>query len=115
MPFDRSRYPADWEAIRDRIRKRAGGKCEWCGAVNYQPHPITGSKVVLTIAHLGTPHTDGRAGDVHDKMDCRDENLAALCQRCHLRYDAKEHAQNAARTRLRRRVEHGQPLLIDHP
>lgn len=24
MPFDRSRYPADWEAIRDRIRACAG-------------------------------------------------------------------------------------------
>ena len=112
MPFDRSRYPSDWEAIRDRIRNRAGGKCEGCGAVNYQPHPITGSKVVLTIAHLGTPHTDGRAGDKHDKMDCRDENLAALCQRCHLRYDIQEHVQNAARTRLRRRVERGQMELM---
>ena len=29
----------------------------------------------------------------------RDENLRALCQRCHLRYDAKHHAKNAARTR----------------
>ena len=68
---------------------------------------------MLTIAHLGTPHTDGRAGDKHDKMDCRDENLAALCQRCHLRYDIKEHMHNAARTRLRRRVERGQPMLME--
>ena len=28
-----------------------------------------------------------------------DDNLKALCQRCHLRYDAKHHAKNAAATR----------------
>lgn len=32
--------------------------------------------VVLTVAHLN-----------HDPTDCRDENLEALCQRCHNRYD----------------------------
>lgn len=54
--------------------------------------------VVLTIAHLGTPHADGRPGDKHDKLDCRDENLLALCQRCHLREDMHDHVRNAART-----------------
>ena len=34
------------------IQYRSGGRCEWCGAVNYIPHPDTGSKVVLTIAHV---------------------------------------------------------------
>lgn len=76
-PENRARYPKDWKAISKRIRfERAGGRCEWCGAVNYQPHPVTGSKVILTVAHLN-----------HTPEDCRDENLAALCQRCHLTYD----------------------------
>jgi hypothetical protein len=47
---NRGRYPADWKTIRRAILGRAGNVCEMpgCGAVNYQPHPITGSKVVLT-------------------------------------------------------------------
>lgn len=60
-------------------------------------------KIVLTVAHLGTAHADGRPGDKHDKMDCRPENLAALCQRCHLNYDRDEHAANAAATRAKKR------------
>lgn len=109
MPMQRDRYPVEWEAISKRIRfERAKGCCEWCGAVNGQPNPRTGSKVVLTVAHLGTAHADGTPGDKHDKMDVRDENLAALCQACHLRYDIKEHVQNAARTRRDKRIAAGQ-------
>lgn len=51
--------------------------CEWCGAVNGQSHPTTGSKVVLMIAHLN-----------HNPADNVPENLAALCQKCHNNYDA---------------------------
>lgn len=61
-------------------------------------------KIVLTVAHLGTAHPDGRPGDKHDKHDCRDENLAALCQRCHLRYDLEDHMRHAAETRKRKRA-----------
>jgi len=39
--------------------------------------------IVLTIAHLN-----------HIKEDCRDENLQALCQKCHLNYDLKRHIAN---------------------
>lgn len=48
-PENRARYPADWK-LRSRFVRlvRARGRCEWCGAVNGQPHPVTGSKVVLT-------------------------------------------------------------------
>ena len=101
MPFHADRYPSDWKQISIRIRERAGGKCEFCGAENYMPHPITGSKVVLTVAHLN-----------HDPMDCRDENLKALCQRCHLTYDAKHHAKNAAKTRYHKKITNGQRELI---
>ena len=64
------------------------------------------------MAHLGTPHADGRPGDKHDKMDVRDENLAALCQRCHLNYDRDEHVHNAAVTRRQRKVQGGQLELF---
>jgi len=116
MPVDRSRYPADWEQISRRIRfGRAGGRCEWCGAEHGRPHPVTGSRVVLTCAHLGTPHADGTPGDKHDKMDVRDENLAALCQRCHLRYhlryDIDEHIANRRLNARLRQIAAGQLSL----
>lgn len=112
MPMQRSRYPPDWEQISKRIRsERAGWRCEWCGAIHGEHHPNTGSIVILTVAHLGTPHPDGTPGDKHDKMDVRDENLAALCQRCHLNYDRDEHMANAAATRRRRRESAGQLTL----
>ena len=89
MPMRRDRYPADWEAISLALREAAGWRCEWCGARHGQPHPRTGSRVVLTVAHLGAPTAADLAagrcwGDPHDKHDTRDCNLAALCQRCHL-------------------------------
>lgn len=43
-----------------------------CGAVNYEPHPVTGSKVILTVAHMD-----------HNKRNNRFSNLmaasAAIC------------------------------------
>lgn len=75
---NRSRYPKEWKAISLRIRaERARWKCEECGAAHGNPHPITGSKVVLTVAHLD-----------HTPENCADENLRAWCQRCHNSYDA---------------------------
>lgn len=94
-PVDYNQYPSDWKSIRARILERANHRCERCGAVNYEPHPETGSKVVLTIAHLDNP----------DPMDCRDENLAALCQACHNRMDAPMRAQHSKATRARRKRE----------
>lgn len=65
-------------------------------------HP---TRIVLTVAHLGTHYPDGRPGDKHDKMDVRDENLAALCQRCHLLYDIDDHVAHAKETRLRKKQQ----------
>ncbi len=99
-PENRTRYPKDWPAISRRIRNfRAAGRCECegecatghagrCAAFNSLRHPVTGSKVVLTVAHLD-----------HQPENCADANLKAMCQRCHLAYDAVHHAQTAARTR----------------
>lgn len=82
MPIDYKKYHPKWRLISKLIRfKRAGNRCEFCEAENYQPHPVTGSEVILTVAHLD-----------HNIENNRFENLAALCQRCHLRYDAPEKA-----------------------
>jgi hypothetical protein len=90
MPIDYKHYPPNWHAISRRIRfERAANRCEWCGAANHQPHPVTGSMVVLTVAHWPDD----------EPMNCADENLHALCQLCHNRLDAPARAASRARTR----------------
>jgi len=100
-PENRARYPKDWKAISLEVREAAGWVCEGapgiypdCRAVNGEPHPVTGSKVVLTVAHLD--HVPEHVGEPGQRP-----NLKALCQRCHLTYDAPHHAKNAAATRRR--------------
>jgi len=99
LPENKARYPRDWK-LRSRFVRfyRAKNRCEWCGAENGKPHPITGSRVVLTVAHV---------------FDERPEaasllNLAALCQRCHNRHDAPG---RQARRKARNEVRTGQRLL----
>lgn len=93
----RALYGQDWAATSLRIRQdRAQWRCEFietdtgerCRAEQGKPHPYTESKVILTVAHLD-----------HDIGNTADDNLRAACQRCHLRWDAKFHAANAARSR----------------
>lgn len=87
-PENKARYPKDWTVISQRIRRvRAANRCECtgecgdhagrrCSALNGEPHPVTQSRVVLTVAHLD-----------HTPENCGDDNLKAMCQRCHNRYD----------------------------
>ena len=86
-PSQKPLYPPDWPQISARIRfDRARARCEWCGAVHNQAHPITGARVILTTAHLD-----------HNPANNADHNLAALCQRCHNTYDAPKRAANRNR------------------
>lgn len=64
-----------------------------------------GVRVILTVHHKGIDKPDGTPGDRHDKMDCREDNLAALCQRCHLYADLDIHIANARATRIRKKRE----------
>ena len=104
-PENRDRYPADWKAISYRIRtERAKGRCECtgeCGRPDWHLNPTdgrcenvngghaigTGSRVVLTVAHLD-----------HTPENCDDANLKAMCQGCHLHYDREHHAETRSRT-----------------
>ena len=104
MPMDYSRYPPDWKEISRRIRfERAKGVCEWCGAENGKPHPVTGTKVMLIVHHIGIDKPDSTPGDRGDKLDCREENLAALCQRCHLAADLDIHIAKGKATRAKKK------------
>lgn len=112
----RAKYPKEWRLISTLIRKyRALDLCEcrgecghdheaenapWitghirrCLAGNDYPHPVTKSRVVLTVAHLD-----------HDPTHNTEANLRALCQRCHLAYDAKHHRAEAHKTRRARKA-----------
>lgn len=110
-PENKSRYPADWPEISRRIREdRAGGRCECrgeclihseerrrtdthleadgrCGAVNGALLRSGRWRVVLTVAHLD--HTPENVDEL---------NLLAMCQGCHLRYDAPHHAETRRAT-----------------
>jgi len=106
MPVDPTRYPDGWKKVSLAIRRIAGNRCEWCGVQNGAPLPSgRKGKVILTVAHLGTPFPDGKPGDKHDKHDIRRENLAALCQKCHLNYDLEDHIEHARHTRQRKKYE----------
>ena len=95
-PENRRRYPKDWREIRRAILARAGDRCEGsprypdCRELNGQPHSVTGSNVVLTVAHLD-----------HTPEHCDPANLRAWCQRCHNTYDAQHRRRNAYATRRR--------------
>lgn len=97
-PENKSRYPKDWK-LRSRFIRfyRARNRCEWCGCQNWQAHPVTGSRVVLTAAHV-YDHRPEAAGFL---------NLAALCQRCHNRHDMEHRARR--RKRLIRQTGCGKP------
>jgi 5-methylcytosine-specific restriction endonuclease McrA len=88
LPENKSKYPKNWDEISRNIRfERANSKCEFCGAVNYSyvnrlTREICTSgednaiEIILTVAHLD-----------HNPENCNEDNLKALCQRCHNRYD----------------------------
>ena len=113
-PENKALYPANWDAISERIRlSRAGNRCECdgeCGSghvgrcIAHQGgiNPETNSKVVLTVAHLD-----------HDPTNCQDSNLKALCQRCHNNYDADHRVSTRARTKAAEAATWMQPLFDD--
>lgn len=106
-PENRFRYPKDWKVISLEVRTAAGWRCEGsplypdCRAENGEPHPVTGSKVVLTVAHLD-----------HVPEHCDRANLKAWCQRCHNTYDMGMRRQGIA---ARARAAMGVQDLFEEP
>ena len=124
MPIDYKKYHPDWKQIRAAILERDGNRCKFCGVGNHWigfrresgefvtakemtlaeclDSKIKTIKIVLTVAHLD-----------HDIANNDHGNLAALCQRCHLRYDAQHHAKNAKATRkAKKQAQTGQIELF---
>jgi hypothetical protein len=126
-PENRDRYPANWKDLSAAVKDAQGWRCGFCNlkhgericrgtgenaetfqdADGYVHDANTGARlgrvrmgdyegskwvtVVLTTAHLD-----------HRPENCDSANLKALCQRCHLRYDAEHHRRNAQATRRSR-------------
>ena len=83
MPFDRSKYPPDWDEIAFAAKERAGWRCELCGRQLRRPgEPFDTHRRTATVMHLN-----------HEPMDVRPENLRCACPACHLAYDAGHHAE----------------------
>ena len=123
MPINYANYPANWEAIRQSILDRDDHRCKFCCVANYAygwrdragifhhwpaEKPESGwiaadrlLRIVLTIAHLD-----------HDITNNTPDNLAALCQRCHLQHDQAHHTANAAATRRNKHLAAGQHELF---
>ena len=102
-PENQALYPDDWSEIRLRILTRAKNACEFCGLSNHS-EVLRGKRmvrVVLTIAHLD-----------HDPTNSKPENLRALCQQCHNRYDVGHRKQTRARTGLATERAAGQRFLF---
>lgn len=82
MPCDWTKYPDDWKMIAAIIKRQSSYKCEKCGRQCRKPGELFDTHVrTLTVAHIN-----------HVEMDCRPENLIALCSGCHLAYDAPRKA-----------------------
>jgi hypothetical protein len=88
-------YPSCWPEIRINVGERSTNRCEGspkypnCRAKNGERHPITGSVVVLTVAHLDHNPTNNDGFEIRMKiLPLKNSNLRHWCQRCHNTYDA---------------------------
>lgn len=83
MPMERDLYPPDWEELSHRKKQDTDWMCEVCGRQCRKPgEPFDTHKRTLTVSHLD-----------HNPANCDPTNLKAMCAPCHLRYDAKHHAE----------------------
>jgi 5-methylcytosine-specific restriction endonuclease McrA len=94
VKISRKHYPNNWPQIRQAVLDRDGHRCRHCGAVKGQPHPVSKSQVVITVAHVANKE---------NTMDCRLENLITLCMRCHLKFDTAQRMKNALATIARKK------------
>lgn len=102
---NRARYPPNWDELALAIKEAAGWACVGspaypdCRARHGELHPATGSKVVLTVAHLD-----------HTPENIDPANLRCWCQKCHNTYDAP---MRAAGLKARRKAQNSAGDLFD--
>lgn len=121
MSFKTQRYPKNWRAIREGVRLRTNNQCAQCRAPNGEAivRADDGRTYMLPDGQVfdaanGTPRGyargseyDGRLVRVvltvahldHDETNNDPDNLAALCQKCHLAHDRADNQRRAQATR----------------
>ncbi len=82
-------YPADWHSIAQGIKEKAGWRCERCGA----PHDPKAGRT-LTVHHVDM-----------DPANVTEENLAPLCQRCHLYVQSRQLPRSVWEGQVQTRLE----------
>jgi len=129
MPISKEnklKYPKNWKQISLNVRAKADNRCEFCDIKNHaigyrtkkgefielepshqadidvqennlklikivlQENNLKLIKIVLTVAHLD-----------HNPENNEAENLKALCQKCHLNYDKKQHLKTRQKNKLK--------------
>jgi len=95
----RELYPDDWEVVAAAIKEAAGWRCQRCG----RQCRVPGERFDTHRRTLTVHHRDGNPANMEP------ENLIALCAACHLRQDAKLHAEHA---RMTRDAKKGQERLL---
>ena len=82
-------YPEDWPEIARAVKEHAGGKCERCGAAHDPENGFT-----LTVNHMDM-----------DPRNVALDNLAALCQGCHLYVQGHGHSRSGWKDQRQTRLE----------
>jgi len=140
MSFKKNNYPPNWQALRAEVLRLAEDRCQCTGECG-SDHRVDGipgkrcdipnhARIVrdsVTPAHWWEERDAPRhhLGDDCKVVTCRLtiahlchestcdnlEHLRAMCQRCHLVYDATQHAAHAMQTRWQQRDAAGQMRL----
>lgn len=125
MPFDRSKYPPDWDRISRETRERAGQRCERCKAPNHAVVWRCQGSYIFDDGRAYDDETGAFLGYVrgselpvgrfvrivltvahvnHDTTDNRPANLRCWCQKHHLAHDRELHTEHARATRRSRKA-----------
>lgn len=95
MPWNPKHYHPNYKERARICKELANWQCEQCGIADgtWRIGVKRAYKEVIQAAHLD-----------HDIKN-PNARLMAMCQDCHLKYDALEHGRNARNTRYRKECE----------
>lgn len=133
MPMDKKDYPDNWEEIAATVKNQANWTCQQCGKPCRRPgmswwefveslgdskwYDQTFEEISNDIGESGIVEKKQRftltvSHKNHIPLDCRRENLKALCSTCHLRFDAPHHAQTRRTNKRKAQEANGQLRLL---
>jgi hypothetical protein len=133
MPMNKKDYSDNWEEIAKTIKDEANWTCQQCGKPCRRPgmswwefveslgdskwYDQTFEEISNNIGESGIVEKKQRftltvSHKNHIPLDCRRENLQALCSVCHLKYDAPHHAQTRRANKRKAQERDGQLRLL---